>query len=196
MSEGLVRSLVALIAVSSVIPVLPAVLAYTSELSPAAARRYSMSALLGGNIVGLAFVFAAPPLFEALSLTVNDLRVAGGIILVVYATDDILFSRLRRSRRHLDTADELGSPIAPLGVPILMGPATLSTMVVLSEVHGNAPVIGGLLAAALLNALCLLAAAPLLRTLGEGATGAIGKVMSLVLATLGAGMLRAGLLLS
>ncbi|MFT4628866.1 MAG: multiple antibiotic resistance protein [Myxococcota bacterium] len=196
MSEGFVRSLVALIAVSSVLPILPVIQTYTSELTPTAARRYSLWALAGGNLVGVAFVFVAPPLFDALSLSVNDLRVAGGIILLVYATHDILFSRLRSSRRQFDAEDELGSPIAPLGVPILMGPATLSTLVVLSEVHGAAPVIAGLLVAAGLNALSLVAVAPLLRLIGEGTSRAIGKVMSLVLATLGAGMLRAGLLVT
>ncbi|MFT5429396.1 MAG: multiple antibiotic resistance protein [Myxococcota bacterium] len=196
MSEGFVRSLVALVAISSVIPVLPAIQAYTSELMPSAARRYSLWALASGNLVGVIFVFAAPPLFEALSLTVDDLRVAGGVILLVYATHDILFSRLRSSRRQLIDEDDLGSPVAPLGVPILMGPATLSALVVLNEVHGPAPVIGALFVAAALNGLCLIAIAPLLRLIGEGASRAIGKVMSLVLATLGAGMLRAGLLLA
>jgi multiple antibiotic resistance protein len=196
MSEGFVRSLVALVAISSVIPVLPAIQAYTSELMPSAARRYSLWALASGNLVGVIFVFVAPPLFEALSLTVDDLRVAGGVILLVYATHDILFSRLRSSRRQLIDEDELGSPVAPLGVPILMGPATLSALVVLNEVHGPAPVIGALFVAAALNGLCLIAIVPLLRLIGEGASRAIGKVMSLVLATLGAGMLRAGLLLA
>lgn len=193
MQDGLVRSLVALTAVSSVIPVLPAIHSYTSELSPAAARAYSLHALVAANIVGMLFVFAAPPLFDSLSLSVDDLRVAGGVILLVYATHDILFSRVRTSRRQLDADEELGSPIAPLGVPILMGPATLSTLLVLNEVHGSSPVLTALFFAAVVNAICLTAADPLMRLLGEGASRAVGKVMSLVLATLGAGMLRAGL---
>lgn len=193
MSDALVRSLVALIAVSSVVPILPAIQTYTSALPAREARSYALWALASGNLVGLVFVFAAPFLFDALSLTVDDLRLAGGIILLVYATHDILFSRMRSSRRQLDAMDELGSPVAPLGVPILMGPATLSTLVVLNEVHGATPVVLGLLVAAALNALCLLGSEPLLRLFGEGSSRAIGKVMSLVLATLGAGMLRAGL---
>lgn len=194
--DGFVRSIIALVAVSSVVPILPAIQSHTSGLPAAKARSYTLTALLGGNLVGIGFVFLAPILFDALSLTVNDLRVAGGVILLVYATHDILFSRIRRSRRQLDHVDEDEemSPIAPLGVPILMGPATLSTLVVLNEVHGALPAIGGLVVAGMVNMVCLLAAVPILNLIGEGSSRAVGKVMSLVLATLGAGMLRAGLL--
>ena len=84
--DGFIRSLFALVAVSNVIPILPVVRDYTAELEGRMARSYQLQALFQGNLVGLGFVFGAPLLLGALSLTVDDLRVAGGVILLAYAT--------------------------------------------------------------------------------------------------------------
>lgn len=192
MADGFLTSLIALVAVSSVLPVLPSVQAYTAELTRADARRYMLTALFGANLVGLGFIVLTPYLFGALDLTVHDLQVAGGVILLVYATYDILFSRIRSSDRQLNAEDDLGPPIAPLGVPILMGPASLSTLLVLSEVHGKIPVFAAMAIVASVNAFVLALADFIMNILGEGTSRAVGKVMSLILATLGAGMLRAG----
>ncbi|MCB9730585.1 MAG: MarC family protein [Deltaproteobacteria bacterium] len=194
MLEHFIHALVALVAVSSVLPILPVVAQFTAEMDPAEGRSYKLRALMAGNLVGLAFMVLAPPLFDALSLTVNDLRIAGGIVLLVYATHDILFSRIRGSRRQVGVDAEHSPAVAPLGVPILIGPATLSTLLVLSEVHGFLPVAVALGVNATLNAGGLVLADRLLAFMGEGSSRAVGKVMSLVLATLGAGMLRAGVL--
>jgi len=191
--DGFVRSLVALVAVSNVLPILPVVHEYTADLGGPEARWYRLRALLGGNMVGLAFLLGAPLLLAALTLTLNDLRIAGGVVLLAYATHDILFSRVRRNQRQTVDADEIGPAVAPLGVPILVGPATLSTLLVLSEVHGVTVVGAALAVNAALNAICVVAGDQILSWMGPGASRAIGKVMSLVLATLGAGMLRAGI---
>lgn len=192
--DGFVRSLVALVAVSNVLPLLPVVHEYTAGLPDEQAGRYRLVALLQGNLVALCFLGAAPLLMAALDLVVHDLRIAGGAVLLTYATHDLLFSRAQRNRRFLPDASSLGPPVAPLGVPIFVGPATLSVVMVLSEVHGTLPVVGALAVSVGVNALCLVAGGWLLSRLGEGFGRAVGKVMTLIVATLGAQMLRKGLL--
>lgn len=190
---GFVESLIALVAVANVLPILPVVQEFTAELPASEARSYRLRALLQGNLVGLGFMLGAPFLFYALGLTLDDLRIAGGVVLLTYATHDILFSRARRNRLQMaDEHHDPGPAIAPLGVPIFVGPATLSMLLVLSEIHGNLPVAAALVVNLVLNVACVLVADPLLSWLGEGASRAVGKVMSIVLAALGAGMLRAG----
>lgn len=192
--DGFVRSLVALVAVSNVLPILPVVHEYTAGLPLEQAVRYRLVALLQGNAVALGFLWAAPLLMGALDLVVHDLRIAGGVVLLTYATHDLLFSRAVRNRRFLPDSSSVGPPVAPLGVPIFVGPATLSMLLVLSEVHGPWPVVGALAINVGVNALCLVAGGWVLSALGEGPGRAVGKVMTLVVATLGAQMLRKGIL--
>jgi multiple antibiotic resistance protein len=191
--DGFVRALVALVAVSNVLPILPVVHEYTAGLPPAQARQYRMIALAQGNLVALGFLLAAPLLMQALDLAISDLRLAGGVVLLTYATHDLLFNRATLNRRFVPDAATPGPPVAPLGVPIFVGPATLSVLLVLSEVHGTVPVAGALAVNVAVNALCLLLGERVLATLGEGAGRAVGKVMTLIVATLGAQMLRKGL---
>ena len=154
--EGLVPSFFALVAVSNVLPILPVVHECTAGLQGRQARNYRLTALFQGNLVGLGFMIGAPFLFAALGLTVNDLRIAGGVVLLAYATHDILFSRIRRNQRQVNDED-VGPAIAPLGTPIFVGPATLSMLLVLSEVHGPAAVGAALGLNFALNALFVLA---------------------------------------
>lgn len=186
----------ALVTVSNVLPILPVVVEYTAALPDAEARRYRLNALVAGNLTALGFMVLAPPLFGALGLTVNDLRVAGGIVLLAYATHDLLFSRVKRQRHQIPDdpdVEQLGPAIAPLGIPILVGPATLSMVLVLAEAHGPVAVAIALAANVAVNAVILVVGDRLLGLVGEGTSRAVGKVMSLVLAALGAGMLRHGI---
>lgn len=193
--SGFVESLIALVAVANVLPILPVVQEFTAELPGPKARSYRLRALIEGNAVGLGFMLGAPFLFYALGLTLDDLRIAGGVVLLTYATHDILFSRAGRNRRQItEEPHDPGPAIAPLGVPIFVGPATLSMLLVLSEVHGNLPVALALGVNLALNVVLVVVADTLMSWVGEGASRAVGKVMSIVLAALGAGMLRAGLM--
>ncbi len=193
------QAFLALVAVSNLLPMLPIVVDHTSGLAPSRRRRFRLAALVQANAVALGFLLAAGPVFAALALTTGDLQMAGGVVLLTYACHDLLFSKTRRNQQYLESAvhpeqQELleGPPIAPLGVPIMVGPATLSLVLLLSERHGTGPVIGAMGATVAVNAVILLLADALLRLLGEGTARALGKVSSLVLAALGAGMLRAG----
>ncbi len=195
---GLPEAGLALVAVGNILPILPLVQQYTSELPSTQARTYQLRALFQGTTLALGFLLAAPLLLDVLSLSMGDLRVAGGAVLLVYATHDLLFSHAERKERVIDGSEhpvpaELPTPVAPLGVPILVGPATLSLLLVLGEQYGTITAMLALFFTALANAVLLVLAEPIIRLTGEGVSQAVGKAMSLLLATLGAGMLRAGI---
>lgn len=187
----------ALLAIMNVLPLLPAVRAFTDDIPYTRARAYERQALVQGNAVALVFMVVGPVLFGFLAVTLDDLRVAGGLILLAYATHDILFSQGQRSRRQMTRVNldlkDLDPPVAPLGVPIFIGPGTLSLLLVLAGNYGLLPVSVGLLANLGINLICLRVGDRLMAALGVGFVRAVGKVMSLVLAAVGAAMLRAGL---
>lgn len=194
MAEVFLHCFLALFAVSTVLPILPVLEELTHEVPRSQRASYRLQGLLQGNLAAVGFLFLAPPLFAALSLELSHLRIAGGVILLAFATHDILFSRNERKHRQVegDESVELPPPVAPLGVPILIGPATLSTVLVLAEEHGRPLVLIALALNGLLNGVFVLLGDRILARVGEGASKAVGKIMSLVLATLGAGMLSTG----
>jgi multiple antibiotic resistance protein len=113
--------------------------------------------------------------------------VAGGCLLFLIATLDLTSGT--KSARRVDT---LGA--VPLGVPLIVGPAVLTTSLMLVDVHG----LGATLSALVLN--LVLAVGVLLtadfwnRLLGTTGSAVLSKVASLILAVIAVMMIRRGLL--
>jgi len=117
--------------------------------------------------------------------------VAGGVILLVFATYDLLFSRIaRQTDRATPPTHDFG--VVPLGVPILLGPAGMTALLVTSQVNGMGLALAVFLVNQVVNGLLLLVGGRVVPHLGAAAE-VIGKLMALVLAGLAVSMLRLGI---
>ena len=193
---SLVDPLLAMTVVANILPILPVVLDTVADLPSRARRRKTLQALTFGNVAALAFAVGGGALLGVLHASLDDLRVAGGVILLVFAVYDLLFSREQRKEPLSELSDDDdGSHVGlvPLGVPMMVGPATLATVLVVHEAYGFLVVLTALVLNAALNAVLLLGADRLLRGVGHGGMRAVGKVFGLVLATLAVSMIRVGL---
>lgn len=192
--------LVAVLVVANVLPILPVVLDLIRPLPRRERRRTVLRALLVGNLVAVAFAVGGTALLDAMKSRVFDLRVAGGVILLVFAVYDLLFSREDRKEQLgqiVEASSSASSPtvgIVPLGVPLLVGPATLTTALVVVEAYGAVPLTLAMGLNALINAGILLAGELLMDYLGHGTVRAVGKVFGLILATLAVTMIRTGIM--
>lgn len=179
--------------VANVLPILPVILEFTADCDGAVRRRMLLQALAAGNAVALSTAIAGSFLLHATRLTVDDLRVAGGVILLVFATFDLLFNREQRKRGLSDVMQApVSTLLVPLAVPLLVGPATLATVLVVVEDSGRIPALVAVLGNGLINAAILAVAQPIYDRVGPGFGRAFGKVMSLVLAAIAVSMIRVG----
>jgi multiple antibiotic resistance protein len=83
--------------------------------------------------------------------------------------------------------------IVPLAMPLIAGPATLTTTLVLSRVYGHGPVVMGLALNLLLLLAVLWAAHHLSRYVGIGALSAFSKLVMLLLAAIAVNFIRVGI---
>lgn len=170
--------------------VLPLFVAMTAGLSPRARRRVSMEALGTGFIVCIAFMFLGQAVFRFLMISDTDFRIAGGIILLVLAILDLLI--MGRPAVHVEEIDG----IVPLGMPLIAGPAAMTTLLVLV---GN-PELGytwtliGLLATFALLAAALLAANKIVALVGMNALKAMSKLVMILLAAIAVNFIRTGIM--
>lgn len=189
------QAFVTVLVVANVLPILPVVLEFTADRTPAQRRRLLLEAIAAGSVVAMLTALVGGWLLDATRLTVDDLRVAGGIVLLVFATFDLLFNREQRKRGLSDVfADPATSQLVPLAVPLLVGPAVLATVMVVAEDQGRWPALVAVVANGLINAAILYAAQPIYERIGVGIGRAASKVMSLVLAALAVSMVRTGVL--
>lgn len=168
--------------------VLPVYAALTSGLDAEVRRHLLRQSLLTALLVSVGFLLLGRLVFQVLGITTADFQVAGGLLLLVFAVDDLLFARSDRK-----PAVEAGLGIVPLAVPLIVGPAVLTTLLVLSESFGLAWTLGGLGLNLAVLWLVLARVDVIVRLMGVAGSRAVGKIASLFLAAFAVSMIRAGL---
>jgi multiple antibiotic resistance protein len=175
----------------NVLSVLPLFIALTDGLVPSARRQLGLKAIITAFIIAVVILLTGRVIFQTLGITVDDLRIGGGIILLVLSITDLLFSdTTRRSPSEAGSRESLG--VVPLGTPLVVGPAAITTILVLQESYGYWMTLGSLMANLLLVLLTFVFAPTLIAWIGTSASKAIGKVASLFLAAISVALIRTG----
>jgi len=169
--------------------VLPIYITLTEGLSDEQKNRVLVQSLLTASAVALVFLAAGPAVLSALTITVSDFMVAGGLLLLVISLSDLLTGE---KRQRIVDPETLGA--VPLGVPIITGPAVLTTSVLLTNVHGMAITTLALLINIGIAGIIFWFARPITRFLGHAGTMILSKIASLLLATIAVMLIRKGII--
>jgi multiple antibiotic resistance protein len=173
-----------------ILGVLPTYYALTESLAAHEKRRVALQSVLTALFVTVAFMLLGQGTFTILGVQVEDFMIAGGILLLVFAVGDLLRDGVRSSSPK--SALTLG--VVPLGTPIIAGPATLTTSLVLLGTHGFWPVFLSLALNLGLAWVVVRHADRVIRLLGVNGATAIGKVFYLLLAAIAVSMIRRGVM--
>ena len=137
--------------------------------------------------VTVGFIFLGQAVFNALGILVEDFMIAGGGVLLIIAVADIV----RAGERKLERGPEFG--VVPLGTPLIAGPGTLTTALVLTGTNGALPVILSLSVNLLLVWAVFSQSERIIRFIGIAGSRAFAKVASLILAAFAVKMIRSGI---
>ena len=149
-------------------------------------QRIARQATLTGGGVALAFLFLGQSIFQALGISVSDFQIAGGVILFVLAGRDLL-SHGGESEK---LPDDCG--IVPLGMPLIAGPALITTLLLLAQSLGWAIALAALVVNLALVVLALHYSEWLGRKISATGLRAISKIISMLLAAIAISMIRKG----
>ncbi len=138
-------------------------------------------------VIAVIFLFLGRFIFHALQITVNDFRIAGGLILFGLAAQDILFTDHRNSEISRDFG------VVPLGMPLIAGPAMLTALLTLIDAAGLPATLLSLLLNLVLVLVALRMATKLETLLGLRAMRAFSKIVALLLAAISVNLVRRGL---
>ena len=150
--------------------------------------RIARQATLTGGIVALAFLFLGQSIFAAVGITGSDFQIAGGLILFILAARDLIHSAAEEPAK---LADDFG--VVPLGMPLIAGPATIATLLLLARTVGVGMTLAALAANLALVALAFEQADRIGRLIGHTGMRAISKIVSLLLAAIAVAMIRRGM---
>ena len=170
------------------IGILPMFLSLTSGVERRRLRRVIVESVVTALVVALAFLAAGRVVLAWLGITIADFLIAGGALLFVISLSDLL-SDDKRQRRV--TPESLGA--VPLGVPLIVGPAVLTTGMLLADQYGLVLTSLAVAANVLIAGLVFLASGFLSRILGTAGARILSKLASLLLAAIAVMMVRKGM---
>jgi multiple antibiotic resistance protein len=107
--------------------ILPLYLSLTSGFPEAKKIRVIYRALITAAVVFLVFIFFGRGILRFLGIQTGAFFIAGGILLF-FVSIDMLFAAPKRTKTSDQEKDSEDISIFPLGIPILAGPGTITTI--------------------------------------------------------------------
>lgn len=168
---------------------LPIFWTLTSRLAPSERRKAVREAVLTALAVTGVFLLVSKTLLSLMGISLEDIMVAGGGILIVICLKDLLWP---------PDVEDAGAPtvnpgVVPLGVPLLAGPAVLTTVLLVRDQHGWGITILSLITNLAVVWLTLRLSDRLLKLIGPEGSQVISKSFNLILTAYGVMLIRRGL---
>ncbi|MCJ7769597.1 MAG: MarC family protein, partial [Dehalococcoidales bacterium] len=123
--EAFVLSFVPLFIVIDALGILPFILTLGSSMSTRERRKMIHIATFTAVVVGLAFLFFGRFILNVMGISVGAFAIAGGVILLVLSINYILTGRM------VEAVKEEMVAVVPVGTPLMAGPATITTLLLL-----------------------------------------------------------------
>lgn len=169
--------------------VLPMFLGLTEGLNPKQTRTVVIQSVITALSVALGFLAVGTSVLRLMGITVADFMVAGGTLLFVISISDLLSSEKRQRQ-----VDPEGLGAVPIGVPLITGPAVLTTSILLMNQHGPLPTAAALTVNILFAGAVFWFSERLHRLLGNAGARTVSKIASLLLAAIAVMIVRKGVM--
>ncbi len=166
---------------------LPLFVGMTEGVTGEERKKIVGQSILTAFLVTIGFILLGQAIFNALGILVEDFMIAGGLVLLIIAVTDVV----RAGERKMERSPEFG--VVPLGTPIIAGPGTLTTALVLVGTEGYVPVILSVILNLLIAWIIFSQSDRIIRFIGISGSRAFAKVASLILAAFAVKMIRSGI---
>ena len=166
--------------------VLPIFISLTEGMKKREKVRVVRQSVLTALIIAIAFIFVGKAIFLILGVTVQDFMIAGGTVLFILSVVDLLFPTKQRRTSTIG--------VVPLGMPLIAGPAVLTTSLVSVDAFGVVPTLLSVILNILLAGFVFFSSDFLMKILGTAGSRGISKVSTLLLAAIGVMMVRRGIM--
>ncbi len=126
--------------------------------------------------------------FEIFNISINDFRIAGGILLFILSIEGLLGKEEARWISSEDVA------VVPLATPLMAGPGAIYTVIYLMQgPYGATVTLFAILSNIIIQWVLLFYSERVLRTIGKTGSTIISRIMAFILSAIAIGMIREGI---
>jgi len=168
---------------------LPILLGLSETMVARERARMVRLAMLTALFLGLGFIALGKIVFLLMGIEVADFLVAGGLILFILATRELLTER--RGEQVAADGDLIG--VFPLGTPLIVGPAVLTTLLLLIDRYSIGAVVLSFIINLTIAWLIFAQGNRIASFLGRSGLRAASKIAMLLLAAIAIMMIREGI---
>jgi multiple antibiotic resistance protein len=198
----LLKPLIALLAIVNPIGAVPFYLHFTQNMNGPQRRRTIRVAAVSAFLVISVSAIAGLRIIEFFGISLASFQVGGGLLLLISAIDmlnaqqaESKSSDVGEGQARADAGDSIA--VVPLTIPLLTGPATISTMVIYSQKTRNffehAVLVGYGVVIGLATFIIFSASGRIARVLGRTGINVMTRLMGLILAAMAVELLADGL---
>lgn len=167
---------------------LPFVISLSEDMTIPEKHRMINIATITACLVGLLFLFLGRLILDALGISMGSFAIAGGIVIFVFALKHMMTGHFVEN-----LVKEEMVAVVPIGTPLTVGPATITTLLILSNQYDLYIVVSAFALNILLVWISFLLSNRIARILGKGGITAVSRIFSLLLAAIGISMIINGL---
>jgi len=187
--SGIIYSFAALFIILDPILSVPVFAAMTKGLNPKEIHKQAFIAVaVAGGLMYLFLIFNRM-IFDVLGLNMPSFQIAGGILLFLLGIQEALGIEIGHSKEHSKTAAGV-----VIGTPLLCGPGTITTVMLLSRDYGVLIPFIAITLALFATWLVLYYAEKIQQILGEVVTDIMGKVLGMLVAAIAVKIIASGVL--
>jgi len=198
------KPLITLLAIVNPPAIIPFFIYYTQGLSAAQRRHTVVVSAISAFMVIAASALLGIRILEFFGISLASFQVGGGMLLLMSSLNMLSAkpAEAKPASNELEAGAEkaaMGNSIAvvPLTIPLLTGPATMSTVVIYAERARTALdlsiLVGYGVVIGLVTAVCFALAEPIARVLGRTGINVLTRLMGLILAALAVEVMAEGL---
>lgn len=171
--------------------IVPVFISLTDGYSKSEKNLIIKKAVLTGSLICLFFMITGKYIFAIFGFSIHSFRTAGGILLLLMSISMLQAQRSRirmTEKEHLEGKEREDVSVFPLAIPIIAGPGTISTVILLvGEIDYHyqwASLVLALSLSAILITIILSLSDRLYRILGTTGFNILTRIMGLILAAI------------
>jgi len=198
MPTDLLLALVPIFVVVDPFGTLPLYVIMTHNMTKEGRRKTLYYGITFATVLLLVFALAGKIILDYLTISIDALRITGGLLLAIIGVSMLYEGDMPRSRRRgpeetqqPETPEDVA--FVPLGTPLIAGPGAISVVIVHAGTTSIPITILALLIVMLLTAALLIRSDVVFRLLGNAGTRALTRVLGLITAAYAVQMVLDGI---
>ncbi len=165
-------------------------------------RTMAFKSVIVAAVILFGFAYGGEWIFAKLGISLDALRIAGGIMLFIIGLNMVFEKRTeKREGRAEDVLEEASAPedisVFPMGIPMIAGPGTMASLLILMGKAAGRPqelaILAALAAVLLVTLGSFLISGLLIKLMGKSVTDVLTRVLGVLLATLAAQFILDGI---